>query len=140
MGVQTEYAENGELALYRMISAITGDSEPFDIVLMDINMPIMDGITAVTRFREWESNHWQTKTILDPKGPLPAGDIQQGLSHPRLFICALTGNTSTSDISQCFHAGCDAFLPKPFTPQELENMLRMYIESGVVVPYHRSCA
>ena len=89
-GVQVENAENGEVAV-RM-----AESQPFDLVLMDMQMPVMDGYAAATRLR------------------------QLGLSIP---IVALTANAMKGDEEKCRAAGCSAFVAKPVDIDELMRCL-----------------
>ncbi|CAI5971386.1 unnamed protein product [Closterium sp. NIES-64] len=76
----------------------------FDLVLMDLNMPVMDGIKAVEQFREWEE-----------------------LAEPRrqaTLIFAVTANVSDGNMVKCAQKGFDEFLSKPLTPEKLLNRLR----------------
>jgi CheY-like chemotaxis protein len=77
---QFERAKNGQEAVEKV------EKDSFDIVLMDIKMPIMDGLEA-------------TKAIK--------------ASHPELPIVALTANAFDSDRQLAMDAGCDDFLSKP---------------------------
>ena len=72
--------------------------QQFDAVLMDIEMPEIDGLKAAQMIRKLE------------------GDIQ-----PRLFLIALT---STESPEECLEAGMDAFLAKPLDPGLLARILR----------------
>ncbi|MGE5516473.1 MAG: ATP-binding protein [Bacteroidota bacterium] len=67
----------------------------FDVVLMDVHMPEMDGFEATRRIRAL---------------PAPAG---------RTAILALTANVMAGDQERCAQAGMDGYLPKPFKPAEL---------------------
>jgi len=68
-----------------------------DVVLMDSQMPVMDGLEATRRIRVLE--------------------LSQGL--PRVPIIALTANTAEDDRQQCLQAGMDHFIGKPFTEADL---------------------
>ncbi|HET9642484.1 MAG TPA: ATP-binding protein, partial [Burkholderiaceae bacterium] len=68
-----------------------------DLVLMDCQMPVLDGIEATRRIRAHERHH--------------------GLAH--LPVIALTANTAMDDREECRRAGMDLFLGKPFTEREL---------------------
>lgn len=86
-----EFAGNGEEAL-EMFKA-----NDYDIVLMDIQMPIMDGFTATRRIREWERS--------------------QKLGHTP--IIALTAFAMAEDERKCLDAGCDRHLSKPVKKKDL---------------------
>lgn len=90
-GVRLEVAENGEIALNMVRD---GD---FDVVLMDMSMPVMDGLDATRAIR--------------------ASDIDQPC------IIALTANAFASDREACLAAGMDAFLSKPIRRAELISAL-----------------
>ncbi|WP_442510230.1 response regulator [Novipirellula sp. SH528] len=79
-------------------------SEPFDVILMDMHMPVMDGIEATKLIREQEKS----------------------FSPPRhIPIIALTAAAMQEDADACIKAGMDAFLSKPIHPRRLqETMVR----------------
>jgi len=86
-------ARNGEQALHKM------ENERFDIVLMDIQMPIMDGLTAAKKRREYE--------------------IEHGLS--KLPIIALTASVLPQDKKSAEKSGMDGFANKPINLRQLLN-------------------
>jgi two-component system, sensor histidine kinase and response regulator len=75
----------------------------YDIILMDIRMPVMDGIEATLEIRKLEKN-------IKIKEPVK--------------IIALTANTFQEDIETCMDNGMDAFLEKPFTRKDLVTILQ----------------
>lgn len=77
-------------------------SRPFDIVLMDVHMPEMDGLEATRRIREAE---------------------RLGRRPNRIPIVALTASTLEGDRQICIDAGMDAFLAKPLDPAALKALL-----------------
>ena len=91
-GAEVEVAENGLQAVE--MSA----GQTYDLVLMDMQMPVMDGITATRKIRE-----------RDGKTALP--------------IVAMTANALPSDRERCLDAGMDEHLAKPIDPEELYELL-----------------
>lgn len=84
---------NGEKALQEM------QTQPYDLVLMDMRMPKQDGLTTTRKWRKIET----------PGKHLP--------------IVALTANATAEDRENCLNAGMDAFLSKPVTPDKLNQVL-----------------
>ena len=79
-------------------------STPFDIVLIDQQMPVMDGFTATRLIRAWESSH----------------------QHSPAPILALTADSFDGAKEQSQAAGCTGFLAKPISRRQLFNALRTY--------------
>jgi CheY-like chemotaxis protein len=100
-GCQVETAENGQVALDM------ARHHEFDVILMDIQMPVLDGLEATKAIR------------LLPAGKNPA-------------IVALTANTSAADQQVFLKAGMDASLGKPFTPEELDRVLRRFAKQKTI--------
>jgi signal transduction histidine kinase/DNA-binding response OmpR family regulator len=84
----------------------------FDVVLMDIQMPVMDGLEATSEIRGRE--------------------LRSGRS--RVPIIALTANVMPGDEQCCLDAGMDGYLAKPFQPEDLARLLRRWIGLGEEVP------
>src|SRR5262249_23248864 len=70
--------------------------EPFDLVLMDVQMPDMDGLEATTAIREWEQ--------------------ETGIHVP---IIAMTAHAMQGDTERCLAAGMDGYVSKPLKPEDL---------------------
>ena len=95
-GFRVKVADNGAVAL-QMVQA-----EPFDLVLMDMQMPVMDGVTATCKIR-----------ALPECAALP--------------IIAMTANAMQQDRDRCIAAGMNDYLSKPIDPEELWKMLLKWI-------------
>ncbi|MHC2255007.1 PAS domain S-box-containing protein [Bradyrhizobium embrapense] len=95
---------NGEQAMESWLSA-TSAGTPYDLVLMDIQMPRLNGIETTKQIRAHES-----------------GGLA-GQSGRRTPILALTANTLVEDRYACFEAGMDGFLIKPLDREKLEEAL-----------------
>jgi signal transduction histidine kinase/CheY-like chemotaxis protein len=100
LGYDADVADNGIKAL----SAV--QNEIYDLVLMDIQMPEMDGITATSEIRKKERENSSVK---------------------RLPIIAMTANVLGKDKEDCLKAGMDDYLPKPITPDPLGKVLDKWL-------------
>ena len=98
--LEIDCAENGEIAVQKFLAA----PDRYDMILMDFQMPVMDGLTAAKKIR--------------------ALDIPKAKTIP---IVALTANVFREDIEKCINAGMDDHLGKPLNLDELLNMLRKYL-------------
>ena|SRR6185437_5671195 len=76
-------------------------SESFDVVLMDIKMPIMSGIEATVEIRRRENAN----------------------NTPRIPIIAITASAMTGDREEFLASGMDEYLAKPYRPRELDTVL-----------------
>jgi signal transduction histidine kinase/CheY-like chemotaxis protein/HPt (histidine-containing phosphotransfer) domain-containing protein len=103
LGLEVIEAENGRLAL----DAVR--REKFSLILMDVNMPVMDGIEATRHIRAAEA----------------VGELEG-----RRPIIAVTANVMREAIDSCLEAGMDAFLPKPFQRQQLLDMLDTWLATA----------
>lgn len=92
-------AEDGELALARI-----GRYLP-DVVLLDIDMPRKDGLSALKELRE---------------------------EFPDLFVCMLSAHSSVQNVRTAMATGASAFLVKPFHRDKLENILLQYVEKHLI--------
>ncbi len=97
MGCQVRVADNGAEGVKAY-----GESR-FDIVLMDLQMPVMDGLTATRRIREIEA-----------------------LSGESTPIVALTANAMAGQLERCMEAGMNGFLTKPLEIERLHEILEQY--------------
>ena len=95
-GHRVTLAHNGEEGLH------LATQHPFDLVLMDMQMPVMDGLEATRAIRAHEAAH----------------------ELARLQIVAMTANAMPSDRKACDDAGMDGFLSKPFKADALRDLLR----------------
>lgn len=99
--IDHDIAENGKEAYEKFLS---GD---FHLILMDIQMPIMNGIESTRKIREYESNSGKL-------GNIP--------------IIAVTTFTMVSDKKNCFDAGMNEVLGKPYKTDELTEMISRFLD------------
>ena len=85
------------------------ERHPFDAVLMDVQMPVMDGLAATRAIRESEAQH---------------------PGRRRIPIMALTAYAMRGDRERCLEAGMDDYLTKPVKPEELSAALNRLVEAA----------
>ena len=104
LGLDVEIAENGKLGRDAAIEA-SKKGNPFDLILMDIQMPVMDGYEATRQLRD------------------------HGYKRP---IIALTANVMATDRDGCLDAGCNSHLAKPIQRKELVETLAFHLGPSAV--------
>jgi two-component system, sensor histidine kinase and response regulator len=109
-GYRVAIAANGREAL----SAL--EKETYDLVLMDVQMPVMDGMEATTMIREKEK-----------------------LSGAHQAVIALTAHAMKGDQERCLAAGMDAYLTKPIRSHELDELLERYARRAVAPRIPPAC-
>ncbi|AVP95899.1 hybrid sensor histidine kinase/response regulator [Ahniella affigens] len=102
IGVSFEVAENGKIAVEKAVAG------RFDCVLMDCQMPVMDGYTSTRTMRKLEIE----------------GQVQK---RP---IVAMTANAMVGDREKCLAAGMDDYMSKPLNRNLIEQMLRKWLPPG----------
>jgi CheY-like chemotaxis protein len=110
-GHATQVAENGKLAVEAWQ---TGD---FDLILMDMMMPEMDGLEATRRIREIE--------------------LAAGRNH-RIPIIAMTANAMTGDRERCLEAGMDGYVSKPVKPETLFMEMKRVLQTDAHSATHNA--
>ncbi|MBH0199661.1 MAG: PAS domain S-box protein [Nitrospira sp.] len=99
-----DIAENGREAV------VSAAAAQYALVLMDCQMPEMDGLTATKLIREHEAQHHE-----------------KGKAAHRVPIIALTAHAMQGDRELCLTSGMDDYLPKPYTLSQLEYILARWI-------------
>jgi signal transduction histidine kinase/CheY-like chemotaxis protein len=94
-GYEVDVAENGLYAV-KMVRAIA-----YDLILMDVQMPEMDGLQATRVIRQYE----------------------RSVQKPRVPIIGMTAHALDSARERCLEAGMDDYIAKPFTPADLERKI-----------------
>ena len=102
LGYQTVLAGNGKDAVAK-VDAAAKDNEPFDLVLMDVQMPVLDGYGATDLIR------------------------QRGHSGEELPILAITANAYPEDIELCLKSGMQGHIAKPVMIDSLQSALKQWI-------------
>lgn len=100
-GCTYDVAQNGAAALEQ------AGKTRYNIILMDVQMPMMDGYEATARIREHER--------------------QNGLSG--VPIIGMTANAFAGDREKCIESGMNDYISKPFSPDELKEKLYTYLSA-----------
>jgi CheY-like chemotaxis protein len=107
-GAEVQIAQNGQEAMEKALATFPNwgrryddPKQPFDVILMDIQMPVMDGYEATRRLR------------------------QQGYTGT---IIALTAHAMKDDMQKCLDAGCDAYLTKPIVREQFLQTIASYLK------------
>jgi len=98
-GYSVEVANNGLVAVEKF------KSSPFDLILMDVQMPVMNGLEATREIRRIENTLG---------------------SSPRVMIYALTANAQIQDRKNCVDVGMDGFINKPFNMEKLPHLIHTW--------------
>ncbi len=112
-GHQVTVAENGLEALKKTVE------RDFDLIFMDVQMPVMDGLTACKLIRKGEEGG-------DSGGYALPARLKEKLSHlygKHIPIVAMTANAMKGDREKCLAAGMDGYLTKPFRREEILHVL-----------------
>jgi len=87
---------------------------PFDLILMDVQMPEMDGLEATAAIREMEA---EGKLAHQPVSPIP--------------IIAMTAHAMKGDRERCLDAGMDEYVTKPIRPKELQETIQLFFPESI---------
>lgn len=117
-GHQVEVADDGLESLMMLTK------KSFDAIIMDVQMPNMDGITASRIIRCCEKGE---STYLDVITTELAAQLTAKLINKHIPIIAMTANAMKGDREECLAAGMDDYLTKPFQPEQIHAALNRVI-------------
>jgi signal transduction histidine kinase/CheY-like chemotaxis protein len=118
-GASTENAMNGREA----VEMFEKNPEKYDMILMDIQMPEMDGLEATRRIRAFEEARQQEEFNKAPEFPRKnSKEYPQGVP-----IVAMTANAFADDVKNCLNAGMNAHVSKPIEIDDLFSTLSVYL-------------
>ncbi|HJA87220.1 MAG TPA: response regulator transcription factor [Candidatus Parabacteroides intestinavium] len=102
-GYEVEAASNGKEGLEKLAAG------KFDVIVSDVEMPVMDGMTMVRHIRE---------------------------HHPGVAIIFITGLTTARDVINGYQSGADFYIKKPFLPEELDAHIQavLKVKQSVLMP------
>ena len=109
LGLQTTLAENGQKA----VDLIVESGHDFDVILMDLQMPIMDGYEATGHIRAWE----------------------KAKNRPPISIIALTADAFPDDRKHCLSIGMNDFIAKPILIEDLLQALGHRLAAPSSIPF-----
>ena len=104
LGLHVDAVANGAEAVKAL------ETIPYNLVMMDVQMPVMDGLEA-------------TRQIRDP---------QSAVRDHQIPVIAMTAGVIQGDIEQCLDSGMNDFVPKPISPQTLAEVLVKWLPKGTI--------
>ena len=120
LGYRADVAANGLEALKAL------ETIPYDMVLMDVQMPEMDGLEATREIRKREKLTAQKKDA-GFSGKLSALNFQHSASSEHIPIIAMTAHAMKGDKKMCIKAGMDDYLSKPIQPDKFGETIARWI-------------
>lgn len=124
LGCQVDVATNGKEALTAV------EQSRYDLVLMDCQMPEMDGFEATREIRRRESKRNAERGTRNDEQNDPSAFSPQPSALSRLPIIALTAHAMAGDREQCLSAGMDDYLSKPFSQEQLSAVLGRWLSGN----------
>jgi circadian clock protein KaiC len=130
LGFNADIASNGKEALKAI------ETKPYDLVFMDVQMPVMDGLEATRKIRKYEN---ELKMMRSPKTishhithlSSPMQQSSPATHGTPLPIIAMTAHAMAGDREKCIEAGMDDYISKPITPQILAGVLQKWLSKHV---------
>ncbi|BBN00910.1 arabidopsis histidine kinase 2/3/4 (cytokinin receptor) [Marchantia polymorpha subsp. ruderalis] len=106
----------------------------FDLILMDIQMPEVDGCEATRRIRRWEIENCSFCRASESKKweqQAPPGVLQQ-CPHSRIPVVAVTADVMQGTHEMCFGSGMDDYMPKPLDQKVLHQLLVRFLQNDFI--------
>ncbi|GLU01188.1 hypothetical protein SLE2022_185100 [Rubroshorea leprosula] len=108
-------------------------SHTYDLILMDVCMPVMDGLKATRLIRSFEeTGNWVAAAKAGVEQLVSLDLLQNGqgsmLPTKRITIIAMTANALSESADECYANGMDSFFSKPVTFQKLKECLEQYLQ------------
>lgn len=115
LGLHADAVTNGAEAVMAL------KTKSYDLVLMDVQMPVMDGLEATRRIRSNQSRVIENKMETGSLHSIP------GIDHSSIPIIAMTAHAMQGDREKCLEAGMNDYVSKPVTPQALADVLQKWL-------------
>ncbi|MCL2763939.1 MAG: ATP-binding protein [Treponema sp.] len=121
--IDIECAANGAEA----VKMFTASPQRYDMILMDMQMPQMDGLDATRIIREFEAERKKHDSAVLNEDETQSSNKSLSTQIP---IVAMTANVFKEDVNRCLEAGMNAHIGKPLDLNELMDVLNRYIGQG----------
>ena len=123
--VLEQAGHNVDLAVDGLCGLESIARKDFDVVLMDVQMPVMNGHTATEVIRSCELG----EPVQEPLAEELIDELTKRLKGGHLLVVAMTANAMCGDKELCLEAGMNDYLTKPFQAEQLENVLRRVVNN-----------
>jgi len=127
-GHRYSVADNGMSGLEKLAH------QRFDMIFMDIQMPVMDGITACRIIRAVEKGEPVSK-LINAQTVLPGNlisDLKNNLKGRYIPVVALTANAMGSDREECMRVGMDGYVTKPFIFEDIKKTIAKLVRDSLI--------
>lgn len=130
-------AENGEIALQKMMKQYEEYGKGYDMVLMDLQMPVLDGLEATRRYRRWEKQR-KEKEKMNADGQNIKSEKSLAYISPEQdqVIVGMSANSDEDTIDEAYRAGVNDFISKPFQMDSFNIITKKLLIDHQNVSYH----
>ena len=122
LGHRVTNAENGEAAIECILHRNQLRGESFDLILMDLQMPVMDGLEATKRIRNYEKGAAATPRIF--KNPGSVSPVKGDRLLPKQKIIGMSANSDSEALTAASDFGMDLFIEKPFNMSSFQEVVQ----------------
>jgi PAS domain S-box-containing protein len=123
LGILKKLGLNADIVIDGTQAVKALETIPYDLVLMDVQMPVMDGLEATRKIRAQEAE----RAAQNSAQPAEGMNQERPASRPLVPIIAMTAHAIAGDREKCLAAGMNDYVSKPMTPYALGKVLARWL-------------